>query len=378
MCAALFLGRTYVNKMADDALQRRLARLISSVAAPKAINVGSAFAIGTSLGAIRKKNEDRVLVMFAAYADTPEKNFCAAVLSDGMGGLPHGDEAAVFGVSVFVSRILRTPRRPMTDRLRSAALAANDVIYTSYRGRAGATLSAALVDQEGRFLGVNIGDSRIYGLTPSHELVQLSQDDTLAGVLGQGDGVRSDQNQLVQYLGMGEGLEPHIIRASRPLDSILLTTDGVHNASQEMFGRIVRGAAGAPAELVRKLLTLSDLAGGRDNSTVVSLSTKLNLDVGATEHGLTLSFWTVSQDFEVWIPLRVEEGQENPSGPAPPSETANSAAMTIENSPDHASTGKKRRRGNSKRGRNKSSKDDARLPLEEDRPVLDITFPKDE
>jgi hypothetical protein len=120
------------------------------------------------------------------------------------------------------------------------------------------------------------------------------------------------------------------------------------------------------------------LAGGRDNSTAASLSTKLDLDIGATEQGLTLSFWTVSQNIEVWIPLLAEESRDSSSEAASPSEAASSAPATIENFSSQTSTGKKKRRGNIKKGRNKSSKDDARLPIEEDRPVLDVTFPKDE
>jgi serine/threonine protein phosphatase PrpC len=365
-----------VNDVGNDALQRRVAGLISGVASAQAVNGDGAFALGTSLGAIRKRNEDRAIVMLAAYADSPERNFCAAVLSDGMGGLLHGDEAAVLGVSMFIARILRTPRLPMADRLRPAALAANDTIYAAYRGRAGATLSAALVDRKGRFIGVNIGDSRIYGVTSARELLQLSQDDTLAGVLGQANRGRPEQHQLVQYLGMGEGLEPHLITSSRPLESILLTTDGIHNAAAEMFARIVRGSTEGPRELVRKLLTMSDLAGGRDNSTAVSLGTKLDLDVGATDHGLTLAFWSVSHHVEVWIPVLAEEGRESSSERALSSNESDSPSTTDTTlSAAPLPAGKKMRHG--KKAQDKAPKDDTRLPPEEDRPVLDVTFPKD-
>lgn len=356
--------------MGDDSLQRRVATLISSAPPTRAVNGNGAFALGTSLGAIRKRNEDRAIVMFAAYADSPEKSFCAAVLSDGMGGLPHGDEAAVFAVSVFVTRILRNPRLPMTERIRIAALAANDVIHEAYRGRAGATLSAALVDPEQRFIGVNVGDSRIYGITSAHELLQLSQDDTLAGVLGQANRATPDQHKLVQYLGMGEGLEPHLITSPRPLESILLTTDGIHNAATELFGRVVRRSVEGSTELISRLLTLSDLAGGRDNSTAVSIATKLDPDFAAAYDGLKLSFWSVSHQVEIWIQaLAAEEPNSSDtseaSGSTPAATTGSSVAL-------------KKRRGKGKKGQDKSSKGDARLPLEEDRPVLDVIFPKDE
>lgn len=356
-----------------DALQRRVARLVASVPPARAINSGEAFCLGTSLGSLRKKNEDRALVMFASYANALDRNFGLAVLADGMGGLPHGDEAAILGVSVFVARILRTPRLSIADRLVGAALAASDAIHVAYGGRAGATLSAVLLNGTGQLTGINIGDSRIYGISSERDLVPLSKDDTLAGVLGHSNRKGPEQNHLVQYLGMGEGLEPHVINAPRPFDTILLTTDGVHGAAPDLLGTIVRGSPNGP-DLVRKLLALSDVVGGRDNSTAVAIDTRFAFDTSATDHGLSLTFSSVKDGLEVWIPLLFEENRDNKSLVASDQGSIDSSVETKKAS----GTGRKRRRGGAKKARGKVERGEARLPLDEDRPLLDVKFPKSE
>src|SRR3954447_10412825 len=119
--------------------------------------------------------------------------------------MSHGGEAAELAVSVFTARLLRTPRLPPHERLQHAAKAANEAVYRAFSGRSGSTLSAVIVHHDGRVLGINAGDSRIYGVTASKDFVQLTRDDTLAEYLGQDARANIHQNRLVQFIGMGEG-----------------------------------------------------------------------------------------------------------------------------------------------------------------------------
>ena len=286
--------------MAEDALERRIASFVAETKAPYSVTGTADICLGTCIGAVREQNQDRALITFASYPTAPEKSFALGIVCDGMGGLVRGEEAAVIAVSVFASRVIQWPSQPIPDRLRWAALAANQAVYTSLDGRGGATLSAVMVGLQGVPVGVNAGDSRIYGLTRSREVKQLSRDDNVAELLGQPGGFGA--NQLLQFVGMGDGIKPRIIDADRnEFDSILITSDGVHCASPATFAQVVR----APTdnhELVRRLLALNDALGGHDNGTALVLPTRFAAPNGDSERGLNLIFWSPSDRLEIWIP----------------------------------------------------------------------------
>jgi serine/threonine protein phosphatase PrpC len=259
--------------VADDALERRIARLIARVRAPYS------------------------LITFASYPTAPEKSFALGIVCDGMSGLLRGDEAAVIAVSVFASRVIRWPSHPTPDRLRWAALAANQAVHKSLDGRGGTTLAAVMVGLRGAVVGVNAGDSRIYGLTRSRDVKQLSRDDNLAGLLGQPGGFGS--NQLVQFIGMGDGIAPQIIDMDQDeFESILITSDGAHCASPATFAEALR-APTSNLDLIRRLLALNEALGGYDNGTALVLPTRFEAPDGDSEQGLNLTFWSPSDRLEI-------------------------------------------------------------------------------
>jgi serine/threonine protein phosphatase PrpC len=284
----------------DDALERRIARLIARVQAPYSLNGTPDICLGTCIGAIREQNQDRALITFASYPTAPEKSFALGIVCDGMGGLLRGDEAAVIAVSVFASRVIRWPSQPTPDRLRWAALAANQAVNKSLDGRGGATLAAVMVGLGGAVVGVNAGDSRIYGLTQSRDVKQLSRDDNLAGLLGQQGGFGA--NQLLQFIGMGDGIAPQIIDMDQDeFESILITSDGVHCASPATFAQAVR-APTSNLDLIRRLLALNEALGGHDNGTALVLPTRFEAPHSDSEQGLNLTFWSPSDRLEILIP----------------------------------------------------------------------------
>lgn len=286
--------------MAEDALQRRIASFVAEAKAPYSVNGTADISLGTCIGAVREQNQDRALITFASYPTAPEKSFALGIVCDGMGGLLRGDQAAVIAVSVFASRVIQWPSQPTPDRLRWAALAANQAVYKSLDGRGGATLSAVIVDLRGAVVGVNAGDSRIYGLTRSRDVTQLSRDDNVAELLGQPGGFGA--NQLVQFIGMGDSIAPRIIDADQnELDSILITSDGVHCASPATFSQAVR-APTSNHDLVRRLLALNEALGGQDNGTALVLPTRFEAPDGDSEQGLNLTFWSPWDRLEIWIP----------------------------------------------------------------------------
>jgi PPM family protein phosphatase len=309
----------------DDALQRRLARFVTEAKTPRSVAGSMGIWVGTNLGAVREQNQDRALVTSASYKTAPQKNFILGALCDGIGGLARGEDAAVLAISVFVSRFLRTPKLPAADRLRGAAMVANAAVYSMLGGRGGTTLSAVLVNGQVDAIGVNVGDSRIYCISHTRELIQLSRDDTLGGVLGRRDDA-AHRNELLQFLGMGEGLEPHILTA-QPEDSsaLLVTSDGIHGAPSDALAQVVRNAR-TGAQLVRRLIDLSDALGGHDNGTAFVLPTRVQPHQDE-DQGLNLRFWSASDRLEIWIPVLADEVRQEHLPPALTEAVCEAAAL---------------------------------------------------
>ena len=148
--------------------------------------------------------------------------------------------------------------------------------------------------------GVDAGDSRIYGLTRSRDAKQLSRDDIIAVLPGRQEGTGADG--LVQYIGMGAGIQPRIIEIDREeFECVLITSDGAHCASPATLSQAVR-APTSNLDLIRRLLALSDALGGLDNGTALLLPTRFEVPNGDSEQGLTLTFWSSSDRLEIWIP----------------------------------------------------------------------------
>lgn len=356
--------------MTDDALQIRLANFIAKSQSRRAINGAADICLATTLGRVRTQNQDRALVTFATYSGAPEKDFVLGVLCDGLGGMAKGEEAAVLAVSVFVSRVLRTPRSAPEERLRSAAIGANDAVYRMLRGRGGATIAAVMGWKHGDIVSLNVGDSRIYGIDDSRELKQISKDDTLAGYLGQSRPIDAHRNQLVQFIGMGEGIEPNIFRSQQnAYGSILITSDGVHNVPPQAFSEAVRYPS-SNFDLTNRLLSLSDSLGGRDNATVVLLPTRFDQSSSRREQGLTLDFLSVSSRLEIWVPsINIAEDSQGQNEPGSLDEADHARAAT-ELQP--ASKKKKEAKSGTRHAKSKKMK---KQPNEHDQPALDISFP---
>jgi serine/threonine protein phosphatase PrpC len=369
-------------------LWRRIERFARSVDAPSAMKAGDGYCLGSTLGTIRKENQDRVIIVEASYPNEPSRSTVLAVLADGMGGLSHGGDAATVGLSVFVTRFLRTPRLNPIDRLRAAALSANNAVYSMFDGRSGTTLSAVMLDHGGQAVGVNVGDSRIYSLASNASPVQLSQDDTLAGVMG--DKAKGHEAQrLVQFIGMGEGVEPHIISMPKFAEatSVLLTTDGAHGSSKDAFVQCARSSS-SPYALIDGLLHLNKLTGGRDNGTAIVLSPKNERALIEGEQGLSLTLVSPFRYLEIWIPLlgfdlahnrNREPSIQTPSSTPERPEGTPQAQVPSEHLDRKAKGDPKKNSRSRKRKTTAQREPNASLPLEDEvSPGLDIKFPDTE
>jgi serine/threonine protein phosphatase PrpC len=357
----------------QDPFLRKLVEFLTPQFMPRsAAGFGSVW-LGTNLGNVRKDNQDRVVVVRVSYDRRPQDNFTLAVLADGVGGLANGADAAVITISSFVANSIRNVRLPHPERLVGAAQFANALLYDTFGGRSGSTLSAVFVNSSACW-GVNVGDSRIFGVDPESRITQLSEDDTLENYVKFSESVREGRNALVQYIGMGEGVEPHVIAVDgKRYSKLLLTSDGIHGIGSGIFGQIVRSSSSSQ-ELVRKLLTLNDISGGTDNGSVISIPPTLSEAEDATD-GASVKVFSPSDRLEIWIPAnQFQEKSTNwPASDAKYDALKEQYDALLERVQKQKKKPTKPRVSRaSKAGSEETSPP---LPLEDEKPEVNISFP---
>jgi len=230
-------------------------------------------AIASEIGNVRDENQDRAVIVKGC--DSNGDDYYLAVVADGIGGMREGAFCAAAALGVFITVVDQQAQSKSLDSnawMRAAISAANQNVFSSMHGDGGTTLVAALVRPNRETCWLSVGDSRVY-LTHGHELIQLSTDDTIAGQLGKGDQATFEQSKLLQYVGMGADLEPHIGEFQALSDSrLLLATDGVHYLakSPNWFEQVVSNAPDAGV-CVKRMIDLAKWCGGTDNGTVAIL-----------------------------------------------------------------------------------------------------------
>ena len=233
-------------------------------------------AVASEIGNVRGENQDRVAI--ARGWDRKGKDFVVAAVADGIGGMRDGGPCAAIALGTFLA-VLSQNAQLGSDQseewIHRAVTAANQAVFSKLRGNGGSTLVAVLIRPDHPASWLSVGDSRVYRSTGS-ELTQISVDDTIAGQLGKGAGTNIEQSKLLQFIGMGDDLEPHINEFNgEPLDAVVLTSDGVHYLAPtpELLGHIV-GNAPDPGACVKRLVDLAKWCGGPDNATVAIVSLK--------------------------------------------------------------------------------------------------------
>ncbi len=349
-------------------------------------------AIGTATGLVRKDNQDRAVVVRATFTRSPERNFAVAALCDGIGGMSRGGDAAALALSTFAASLVRSKHLFGDARLSSSVEAADAAVFQEMLGNGGATLSAVLLDERGGLTAVNVGDSRIYEVKRGHKLVQLTTDDTLAAQIQRAninpnDNTVTDRpelRQLVQYVGMGKGIQPHILRLSprNELEYVVITSDGAHSAHRETLNEAL-GAAGSSEEIVDRLLILAQWLGGKDNATVVAIKVE-HKDTSLTElipGGPVVEVWSPFGKVEFWGPTIWQGPEDRPPSPAVADGSAVTASSQAPRKVQYSKKNKQRRtdvreksvKRGPKTGDHGQKKAGGRTQKTE-KPQLDITF----
>ena len=339
---------------------------------------------------MRKRNEDCCLVARVSYAYGARSNFTIAIVCDGLGGMSQGREAAILAASAFTAYLFCSRAISWKENLFKAVAYVNTQVYQRLRGSGGTTLSAVISSHDGAMF-CHVGDSRIYGVMPDREIKQLSRDDTINALLKrqESEAEAPKDSRLLQFVGMGDEMEAQIAAVPRHCRSVLLTSDGAHDVPHSVLQRVVTAAVGGN-DLIRKLLTLSDMTGGRDNASAILLpigsEAELYDESGENELLAIMPNDTLAihvMGWEVWEP------SGHPSNP-PPNYPAHEPSRRIQKAPSQTDAvdnesepkptptkgkGKTARARKPKRSPPRPKMDTAgRLPLDEPDNKVDVQF----
>lgn len=235
----------------------------------------------TSTGLVRKNNEDSCLVLPPWSHLAIKTGICAFGVADGMGGENSGEVASAIAIDTLKSWIGKVGASDLTaasvEELFSAAnLAVWEYAQSNSASKGmGTTLTVIVIKGEKTFVG-HIGDSRLYRYRDG-QLEQLTSDHTLVaeqvrlGKITKNE-ARSHPTRhiLSRVLGGRQFIVPDVFELELKVDDrFLLCTDGVYGpiCDEDMAEEI---GASDIIEIPEILVSASDKAGGRDNSTAIA------------------------------------------------------------------------------------------------------------
>ena len=220
--------------------------------------------LATDIGLKREENQDRVaaLRLSAKQSSLP---IIAVVVADGMGGMRDGARCATLAVSSFFYALVRHRHQGLEQRAAAAIAHANDMVYAFAGGRGGATFSPLLFDAGAPAVIINLGDSRIYSCGNGVKVERLTVDNSLEEAVG-GHG-----RELLQFVGMGTGMRPHIRIVPSGVTELALTTDGVHYIDADTLAGVLFHAP-EPKAAADRLSALARWCGGHDNASMALIN----------------------------------------------------------------------------------------------------------
>jgi serine/threonine protein phosphatase PrpC len=295
---------------------------------PKLFQIDDGFTIGTHVGNKRSRNEDRVAI---ARVDIAYRMaYSAHIVCDGVGGSQRGDEAAAIACASIVSQLstqthYRTPAQLLPDLIRQA----DDAVRLLLSGTGQTTLCVLLNSSEGHCALASIGDSRAFSWDQGCELIQLTEDDTLANEIRHHKleqaqaylNVRGLEGSLSQAIGesgrTSSELSINVLTdQSFPPGGILLATDGVWINDEGAFNLVAKNSRNS-SELVRRLLTAASWLGGNDNASAIAIKDPQQMPGTAYHHprSTRITMWLTEKQVITYRATTVlPESLDSPTG----------------------------------------------------------------
>lgn len=263
--------------------------------------------LATDIGLQRSENQDRVAALRIGLRTGGARPLIAVVVVDGMGGMRDGGKCATLALSSFFYALTLYRTHNLQRRASAAIAYANDEVFKFAEGKGGATLSAVLLDEDLHPFIVNIGDSRIYAFGAGSKVERLTRDDSLAEAVG-GHG-----RDLLQFVGMGEGMQPHIRSVPVSLKNLAVTTDGIHFIESGTLEAVLSHVSELKSAAER-LAALARWCGAPDNasSAMVDLQSLAEKIRSGGDSGIQLwdSFGSLAA---IWIRDEISGDDRTPS-----------------------------------------------------------------
>ena len=236
----------------------------------------------TDSGKVRRQNQDVFKVLY-----DEDRDVAVLVVCDGMGGARSGNVASALAAEAFMRYMGKYiedigEKSDIALTMSDAVLAANRAVYSKsmqdeeFAGM-GTTLTAAISTADGEVV-VNVGDSRVYHVTPN-SITQITKDHSVVEeMIDRGDLTRSEayrhpnKNLITRALGTSDQEAPDVFFLNLESgEHILLCSDGLSNVvlDSEMLFELQRGKS--VRESCEQLVEMALSRGAPDNVTVVIL-----------------------------------------------------------------------------------------------------------
>ena len=241
----------------------------------------------TDTGKIRTENQD-------SYGIVPEAGFFAVL--DGMGGAAAGDFASKAAAQVMIAAMSRLKREEidgivkaeLPEKVKRACAAirlANRSLFhmvTKYPRLSGmgTTVVAVVIDDEAGMAHIlHVGDSRLYRIRCGGLKLLTNDHSKINELIAQGkmkeEDARTAEIQSMITRALGTSPVVKIDCLSVPImenDGFVLCTDGLNGELEDAeITRVAVAQNGRPGAVARELVNAANAAGGRDNTTVLSL-----------------------------------------------------------------------------------------------------------
>jgi protein phosphatase len=220
---------------------------------------------------LRSNNEDFF------YVDSESGLY---IVADGMGGHQAGEVASHLAVETIRSSLKDRGDRWSTVDLREAIEQANtrvlqESLHDPKKHGMGTTAVVLAITQDGHVLLGHVGDSRAYAFT-LQGLKQLTEDHSVVYQLVKEGKITEEEARfhpgrgaLLRSLGVHQDVEVDVAESVFPFESLLLCTDGLTEMlTDDQIEEILRENPD-PQQACEALVEHANLAGGRDNITVV-------------------------------------------------------------------------------------------------------------
>jgi len=262
----------------------------------------------THVGQVRTGNEDSLLADNNVF-----------MVADGMGGHNAGEVASLMAVEQL--REAASGIIAETD-LVQALEDANEVIYAEsmtnhlHHGM-GTTLAAMVVLENNTLVVAHVGDSRVYmwhegalsRLSKDHSYVQELVDEGIVSI--EEARTHPRRNIVTRALGIDANVEVEANTFPVTVGAwYVLCSDGLVDEISDADIAKVLGRCTSPHEAAQALVDAANAAGGRDNITVIVVS-------------------TASPDAEVVVPV-----EEPPSPISPPRDSDNAPVLVMRETPE--------------------------------------------